>query len=211
MTQQAKVIPAPTSSARKSNTAKVLPAPGYRATQAASQSAAHSQALAQARSFPQLFPQALDITKWLQFFLAHKEQLLQVMSLVGEWDSITQPITDHVGMKSRIIVALKFAKLAATLTPTDVDDSLVDTVTSFLNTSNTLDDLTDLILKVWPTPMTQAHVIDPERAFKPEHLDVLKSRFADRKIDWSKLLGLLPTIIQIIQIFGGVKLPLPTA
>ena len=44
MTQQAKVIPAPTSNARKPNTAKVLPAPGYRATQAATQSAAPGKA-----------------------------------------------------------------------------------------------------------------------------------------------------------------------
>jgi hypothetical protein len=152
----------------------------------------------------------------LQWIIQNWATAQKLFGLVTEWQTITQPITDKAGMKLRIIVALKAAALIAQLTPDTSDDAIVAEVQNLLVTEGGIDIVLDLVWAVWkptgaPTPGAPIGAIGSiEHHFQPAALANLKSRAIDRKINWGNLLQLLPTIISIIQIFTGVKIPLPT-
>jgi hypothetical protein len=175
-----------------------------------------------------LAARAMPGMDWLNWLIQNWPTAEQFIELYHEWLSITQPITDKTGLKSRLLVALKACEVIASLTPGTNDDAILATIDNVLVAEGGLDVLLDLVWAVWQpgtatgsggTSTTPGTIAVPnarlspaavESHFTPAELGILKDRAAARAINWGNLIKLLPTIISIIQIFTGIKIPLPT-
>lgn len=153
---------------------------------------------------------------WLAWLIAHRDQATAIWGLVQEWESITQPITDKDGLKARVLVAVKAAKLISSLTPSPLDDEIVAFAEMVLVTDGGLDIIVELLFQLIPHWQQaggfgiaqggrQIHpgcVAMLNDAFRAEHLETIKMRATDRRFDFQKIIGMLPAIISVINLFA---------
>lgn len=124
-------------------------------------------------------------------------KLGEVLGLVGEWRGIEDGWDTEAGFSKRIEVVLKAGELIQTLTGVKVNQSILDTVKSFL-TNKTVQDVVRSILGSLLESHTQGMTI---QALDAEAQAVYEA--AGLAIPWALVMEALPYIIEIIKFLNS--------
>lgn len=128
---------------------------------------------------------------WLKWFIAHRQDLLQLAEILEAWRELPEPADTLEGLERRVTLALQAARIGVTFTPGELDDQLVEYADRLLKSEALLELLLNLLQRATSrlAPDTLA-----------EHLAACHTpEFEALGIPWADLLRLIPYLIEIIQ------------
>jgi hypothetical protein len=121
----------------------------------------------------------LDLLKWLG---THYATVIEIQKLIVELQSVGEPLDTHDGLKARLVVLFKLAKLGVTFTETTVDDEAVKTVEQIMMNDQLLSGLAELIHR-----FRTVDGLDFLAVLQSPDAESLKAEFEARGINWAKL------------------------
>jgi hypothetical protein len=131
----------------------------------------------------------------------------QAIALFQEFSDIDEPANTPAGLKARIAVALKAAKLIAEQTPSQNDDNLVASVETLLNNDQLIEFLATLLGKFQGQDI-QSLIASIEADEQGQgFIEELKAK----GINWGELFTqLLPLIQMLLEMFNSKGATKPT-
>lgn len=174
-----------------------------------------SEALATGDTVSALFTNPLAVIQWFQ---SHKGELSQLDAIFKQLEGVSEPQNSEEGLKARIKIVLQALPVVAAITPSTVDDTIVDYAEKILNN----DALIGLVAKLvaphlsgpkpeqpapanpnQPQPVVPVAppVIAPLAALPAEVVNAHRADVEALGFDWSKVVKLLPIVISIVKLF----------
>jgi hypothetical protein len=127
---------------------------------------------------------------WLRWFVAHRQELLQLAEILETWRETPEPFDTLEGLERRVTLARQAARIGVAFTPGELDDRLVDYVDRLLQSEVLLELLLSLLQRA----------TNQQVATLAEHLESYHSpAFEALGIPWADMLRLVPYLLEILR------------
>jgi hypothetical protein len=134
---------------------------------------------------------------WLKWFIAHRQELLQLAEILEAWRELPEPPDTLEGLERRVTLALQAARIGVAFTPGELDDQLVDYADRLLKSEVLLELLLNLLQRA-------KHQFAPDTL--AEHLEACHTpQFDALGIPWADLLRLIPYLLEIIKLLSATS------
>jgi hypothetical protein len=135
----------------------------------------------------------LNLLKWLG---THYATVIEIQKLLVELQAIEEPLDTHDGLKARLVVLFKLAKLGVTFTETVADDEAVKVAEQLLLNDQLLSGLAELLHR-----FRTVDGLDFIAVASSADASNLAQEFEARGINWQKVLEIAKQLLPFILLF----------